>query len=66
MHILQVSAVHPAAIGVILGHEFTGEIVEVGEQVFDFKVGDTLIVNLHPGCGVCLNVRWADLTDVNG
>ena len=23
------------------------------ESVFDFKVGDTVIVNPHPGCGVC-------------
>jgi len=53
LHILQVPAAHPATIGAILGHEFTGEIVEVGKQVFDFKVGDTVIVDPHPGCGVC-------------
>ena len=32
LHILQVPAAHPVAIGAILGHEFTGEIVEVGKR----------------------------------
>jgi len=33
LHILKVPAAHTAAIGAILGHEFTGEIVEVGKHV---------------------------------
>ena len=51
-YISQVPALLPATMGAILGHEFTGEIVEVGEQVFDFKVGDSVLVLTHPGCGI--------------
>ena len=37
----------------ILGHEFAGEVVEVGSEVSDFKVGDR-VANLHrPFCGYC-------------
>lgn len=37
----------------ILGHEFTGEIVEVGEGVTKFKVGDRVAVEPIWGCGEC-------------
>ncbi|MCP4397880.1 MAG: alcohol dehydrogenase catalytic domain-containing protein [bacterium] len=53
LHILQVPPAHPATKGVILGHEFTGEIVEVGSQVPDFKPGEAVLIDPHPGCGVC-------------
>jgi threonine dehydrogenase-like Zn-dependent dehydrogenase len=53
LHILQVPPAHPATVGSVLGHEFTGEIVEVGSDVPDFKPGDVVIVDSHPGCGLC-------------
>ena len=53
LHILQVPAAHPAKVGAILGHEFTGVIVEVGNAVKEFKPGDTVLVDPHPGCGTC-------------
>lgn len=53
LHILQVPPAHPAKKGSILGHEFTGEIVEVGSQVPDFKPGEAVLIDPHPGCGVC-------------
>ena len=53
LHILQIPPSHPAKLGVTLGHEFTGEIVEVGSQVPDFSPGDTVLIDPHPGCGVC-------------
>lgn len=38
----------------ILGHEFSGEIVEVGSQVKSFKIGDRVVAeNIKHGCGVC-------------
>ncbi|RIW29181.1 alcohol dehydrogenase [Bacillus salacetis] len=37
----------------ILGHEIAGEIVEVGEGVTKFKVGDRVTVEPHIGCGEC-------------
>lgn len=38
---------------IILGHEFTGEIVEVGENVTRFKAGDRVAVEPIWGCGEC-------------
>lgn len=37
----------------ILGHEFTGEIVEVGEAVTGFKTGDRVAIEPIWGCGEC-------------
>ena len=53
LHILQVPPAHPARQDVILGHEFTGEIVEVGSRIPDFAPGDTVLIDPHPGCGLC-------------
>lgn len=53
LHILQVPPAHPAKLGVVLGHEFTGEIVEVGNQITDFTPGESVLIDPHPGCGVC-------------
>lgn len=38
---------------IILGHEFTGEIVETGANVKKFKVGDRVSVNVETFCGEC-------------
>jgi threonine 3-dehydrogenase len=38
---------------VILGHEFCGEIVEVGPGVADYKVGDYVTADSHIVCGKC-------------
>ena len=37
----------------ILGHEFAGEVVEVGKGVTDFKVGDRLAPDVLLYCGEC-------------
>jgi L-iditol 2-dehydrogenase len=37
----------------VLGHEVAGEIVEVGEGVADFKVGDRIFAAHHVPCGEC-------------
>jgi threonine dehydrogenase-like Zn-dependent dehydrogenase len=39
--------------GDILGHEFMGEIVEVGSDVKKRKVGDRVVVSFTIGCGEC-------------
>ncbi|HYG80813.1 MAG TPA: zinc-dependent alcohol dehydrogenase [Pyrinomonadaceae bacterium] len=39
--------------GDILGHEFMGEIVEVGADVRDRKVGDRVVVSFPISCGNC-------------
>lgn len=38
---------------VILGHEFSGEVVETGEGVEDFQPGDRVIVEPIRACGKC-------------
>lgn len=57
LHILQVPPAHPAKMGNILGHEFTGEIVQLGEEVQGFSVGEQVLIDPHPGCGVCDECR---------
>ncbi len=42
---------------VILGHEFAGEIVEVGEAVHTLKVGDHVAVDPNIYCGHCAYCR---------
>lgn len=37
----------------ILGHEFAGEIVEIGEEVTGIKVGDRVCVDPNKMCGEC-------------
>jgi len=37
----------------VLGHEITGEIVEVGAGAEDFKVGDRIFSSHHVPCGKC-------------
>jgi len=39
----------------IIGHEFVGEIVEMGSNVHDFKVGDIVSAEGHVVCGRCRN-----------
>lgn len=57
LHILQNPPAHPAKLGNILGHEFTGEIVELGADVKGFSVGEQVLIDPHPGCGVCNECR---------
>src|SRR6476646_3775375 len=39
----------------IIGHEFVGEIVDVGSNVVDFAAGDIVSVEGHLVCGRCRN-----------
>ena len=38
---------------VVLGHEFSGEVVEVGKDVTKFKIGDLVTVEECQWCGEC-------------
>ena len=42
--------------GDILGHEFMGEVVEVGPGVKNLKVGDRVVVPFPIACGSCSHV----------
>ena len=37
----------------IMGHEFSGEVVEVGKDVENFKLGERIVVDPLKRCGVC-------------
>ena len=37
----------------VLGHEITGEIVEVGKDVKKYKIGDRVFVSHHVPCNTC-------------
>ena len=48
-------AQHTIAVGQTAGHEYVGEIVEVGPGVQGFKVGDIVSGEGHITCGKCRN-----------
>ncbi len=43
--------------GDILGHEFMGEVVEVGSRVNNLKIGDRVVVPFTIACGNCAHCR---------
>lgn len=45
----------PPAYPFTPGHEWSGEIVEVGTGVHGFSVGDRVSGEAHKGCGICRN-----------
>jgi threonine dehydrogenase-like Zn-dependent dehydrogenase len=45
--------------GDILGHEFMGEIVEIGRGVSNLQVGDRVVVPFPIACGKCWSCRHA-------
>ncbi len=53
MRILEVPPGHPATEGVILSHEYTGKVLEVGEAVTQFKKGERVVVDPNITCGNC-------------
>ncbi|HRX58258.1 MAG TPA: alcohol dehydrogenase catalytic domain-containing protein, partial [Eubacteriales bacterium] len=50
-------AVPRAKQGVVLGHEFVGEIVETGAGVKKLAAGDRVAVNVESFCGECFFCR---------
>jgi threonine 3-dehydrogenase len=42
-------------VGMVVGHEFVGEVVEVGSNVSDFFPGDVVSAEGHVVCGRCRN-----------
>jgi len=43
----------PAKPPVVLGHEYCGEIVEIGKNVASFSIGDKVGINPNIHCGYC-------------
>jgi len=49
---------HPYWPPVVLGHEFSGVIADVGKEVTGWKVGDRIVTETRTGsCGVCYNCQ---------
>jgi L-iditol 2-dehydrogenase len=46
----------------ILGHEWSGEVVQVGPGVTEFQAGDRVAGEAHKGCGICRNCVKGDYT----
>lgn len=44
-------------VPMVVGHEFIGEVAEVGSQVHNFRVGDVVSGEGHITCGQCRNCR---------
>ncbi|PCJ62033.1 MAG: L-threonine 3-dehydrogenase [Planctomycetota bacterium] len=42
-------------VPMVIGHEFVGEIVELGDNVHDFSIGDLVSGEGHVVCGRCRN-----------
>ena len=55
VHLTQEHGFYPE--NAALGHEFSGEIVEVGKGVENFRKGDIIAAMPATGCGVCLPCR---------
>ncbi|MCL2489632.1 MAG: zinc-binding dehydrogenase [Propionibacteriaceae bacterium] len=47
----------PPAYPFIAGHEWSGEVVALGEGVTDLAVGDRVAGEAHKGCGYCDNCK---------
>lgn len=43
--------------GTVMGHEFLGEVVEVGTDVRRFEVGDVVVAPFSTSCGACFYCR---------
>jgi threonine 3-dehydrogenase len=50
-------AAHAVDVPLVVGHEFAGEVVELGDQVCDVRVGDQVSCEGHIVCGTCRNCR---------
>ncbi len=51
--ILRVPAGHNATSGVILGHEYVGKVLEIGDEVSNVKIGDMVVVDPNIKCDKC-------------
>ncbi|MGI5850169.1 MAG: alcohol dehydrogenase catalytic domain-containing protein [Christensenellales bacterium] len=58
VHILNVPPEFPAATGIALGHEFVGEIIEIGSKVTAFKAGDRVTMDPNIPCGNCYLCKY--------
>lgn len=53
LHATEAHSEMPAEPGSVLGHEYTGEVVETGRDIAHLKLGDRIAVMPLRGCGRC-------------
>lgn len=46
----------------IMGHEWTGEVADLGPETYHFEVGDRVASEPHEGCGMCRNCKVGKYT----
>lgn len=46
-----------ASVGLVLGHEITGEVIELGRDVETLKKGDLVSVPFNVACGRCMTCK---------
>ena len=42
-----------AKVPIVIGHEYAGEVVDVGKSVTEFKSGDKVVIDPNIYCGYC-------------
>lgn len=50
---------HPATKDIILGHEYTGIVEYIGQDVKNVRPGDKVVVAPNINCGICYNCKNA-------
>jgi len=60
LHQFYVGPMSPAPLPFVIGHEFSGEVVEVGRDVRSISVGDRVTVQPLWTCGACAPCRAGD------
>lgn len=53
LHVLEDPPAHPATVGVVLGHELVGIVVEAGSEVVGLTVGQRVVVSPNLSCAAC-------------
>lgn len=48
---------HFMHLPIVMGHEYAGEVVEIGDAIEGFKVGDRVTGLATIGCGLCVECR---------
>lgn len=53
VHILANPPGHPATHGIVQGHEYVGEVVDIGTKVKAINIGDRVVIDPTTTCGSC-------------
>ena len=48
-----INGTRPKDLPIVIGHEGSGEIVELGSAITDLKIGDHAVFQFSPACGRC-------------